>query len=291
MAVSEVNGIPVPEEPDWEALVMREKNVYPVDSSPEFPTAEELGQVRAFGVPEAEMVHTQEVRSPVSLGFLVSPQPVQLTSHTAEHYTPSDIVERARGLMGSIDLDPASCIDAQKVVRANYFITQERLPVDAFGGGELANLLKTGIQGDGLSIRPWRGNVFLNPPGGTFKILNKKFSNAALWWSALVQDWLAGEVKQAIFIGFTLEILRHSQNGCPLPVQWFPRCYPKKRIKFLGRVKQSQPTHGNVIVWLPPIDLLMRMGDTSRMYRDGVPNYEKFIQAFGALGLCEHFDT
>jgi hypothetical protein len=191
-------------------------------------------------------------------------QPIQLSTKSNEHYTPSDIVERARWLMGSIDLDPASCIEAQKTVQAGYFITRET---------DVSSSARR-LTGDGLQLRPWRGNVFLNPPGGSFKVLNKGFSNAALWWAALVQDWLRGEMKQAIFIGFSLEILRHSQNGCPLPVQAFHRCYPKKRIKFSGA---PQPTHANVIVYLPPV-------------RAGEPNeyhFTRFREAFGPLGICE----
>jgi hypothetical protein len=133
--------------------------------------------------------------------------------------------------------------------------------------------------------------VFLNPPGGSFKILNKSFSNAALWWAALVQDWLAGDVKQAIFIGFTLEILRHSQNGCPLPVQAFHRCYPKKRIKFMNAsvdgsagVEGKQPSHANVIVYLPPNDSTFDLGVVREI---NSPHFQRFCAEFGTLGYCE----
>ena len=208
-------------------------------------------------------------------GVLV--QPVQLSSASNEHYTPVDIVERARRLMGSIDLDPASCPEAQRIVRAERYFAQEMPPASR-------SLPEGNIEvGDGLALRPWKGNVFLNPPGGAFKILNKSFSNAALWWAALVQDWLSGDVKQAIFIGFTLEILRHSQNGCPLPVQAFHRCYPKKRIKFSGA---QQPTHANVIVYLPPIPADCRNVQGKNYMLDGT-YFGEFREHFGTLGYCE----
>lgn len=207
-------------------------------------------------------------------------QPAQLSSASNEHYTPADIVERARRLMGSIDLDPASCIEAQKTVKANQFIVQTDVR-----GQQLTQLSEETYEallpGDGLALRPWKGNVFLNPPGGSFKILNKSFSNAALWWAALVQDWLSGDVKQAVFIGFTLEILRHSQNGCPLPVQAFHRCYPKKRIKFSGA---PQPTHANVIVYLPPVEKEERNGSRGT---DDFSHFAAFREYFGSLGYCE----
>lgn len=60
----------------------------------------------------------------------------------AEWYTPPAWVERARIVMGGIDLDPASCKFAQRVVRAGAWFDKKR---------------------DGLA-HAWRGSVFLNPP-------------------------------------------------------------------------------------------------------------------------------
>lgn len=59
-----------------------------------------------------------------------------------ESYTPSQYIESARRVMGSIDLDPASNELAQKTVNATTWFGEED---------------------DGLS-KDWAGNVFLNPP-------------------------------------------------------------------------------------------------------------------------------
>jgi phage N-6-adenine-methyltransferase len=59
-----------------------------------------------------------------------------------EWFTPSRFVELARKVMGSIDLDPASCGKAQRTVRAGTYYTQET--------NGLAQL--------------WFGRVWLNPP-------------------------------------------------------------------------------------------------------------------------------
>ncbi len=59
-----------------------------------------------------------------------------------EGYTPSEYIEMARRVMGSIDLDPASSDFAQEIVKADRYFTEED---------------------DGLS-QDWIGNIWLNPP-------------------------------------------------------------------------------------------------------------------------------
>jgi hypothetical protein len=61
-----------------------------------------------------------------------------------DFYTHPDFIAAARAAMGSIDLDPASCREANRVVQATTFY------------GERENGL----------LRPWRGAVWLNPPFG-----------------------------------------------------------------------------------------------------------------------------
>jgi hypothetical protein len=59
-----------------------------------------------------------------------------------EWYSPSDIVDAAREVLGAIDLDPASCDVANAVVQAARIYT---------------------THDNGLT-QPWRGRVYLNPP-------------------------------------------------------------------------------------------------------------------------------
>ncbi len=174
----------------------------------------------------------------------------KLSSASVEHYTPKAYVEAARFTLGRLALDPASCQQANEVVQADQYYTEEE---------------------DGLS-KPWEGPVFLNPPGGraqrTYRDV-KSNSTAVLWWAKLVDAWqyqIATRLKchtpwSAIFVGFSLEILQAAQAP---GVRWhpldFPVCIPARRIKFEKmfppfedcgnrlRVPGDQPTHGNVIV-------------------------------------------
>lgn len=158
----------------------------------------------------------------------------QHSSKSNEHYTPEAVVTAARITMGGIDLDPATCATANGHVRATFGFTQQSDPPSL--------------------LRSWHGRVFLNPPGG--KTAGK--SNAKLWWQKLAAEWQAGRVTQAIFLGFTIEILQSTQvdSSGPIPLD-FPFCIPSRRLDFLDENLQPQgsPTHANAIVYLPPRDL------------------------------------
>ena len=59
-----------------------------------------------------------------------------------ENYTPREIIIDVKKVLGSINLDPASCFLAQETIQAENFFTEKE---------------------DGLN-QNWYGNVFLNPP-------------------------------------------------------------------------------------------------------------------------------
>lgn len=96
----------------------------------------------------------------------------QLNSKGDEWYTPVDIIEKARCVMGDIDLDPSSSIHANRTVKAASFYTRAM---------------------NGLSPNlPWRGRVWLNPPYG------RGPESAGSFIARLVNEYVAGHVTEAI---------------------------------------------------------------------------------------------
>lgn len=174
-------------------------------------------------------------------------------SASNEHFTPPEIVEAARRLLGNIDLDPASCAVANAIVRADRYFTKED---------------------DGLA-QPWAGRVFLNPPGGRRGCVSLQKP----WWRKLAREHAAGSVTDALYLGFNMQILQTSQVGVGrdevLPTD-FPLCIPSRRIQFLhehdGRlVPGTNPAHGSVLVYLPPPS-------------ENDPR-ARFADAFGGIGV------
>jgi len=103
------------------------------------------------------------------------PMKTLTSSLTSEWCTPSRYADMARQVMGSIDLDPASCAIANK-----HFI-KARVYHD--------------IADNGLSL-PWFLNIFLNPPYN--KIGNE--SSAGVWADYLLHQYCIGNVDQAILL-------------------------------------------------------------------------------------------
>lgn len=102
-------------------------------------------------------------------------QRVITASDSTEWFTPPAIVEAARRVMGGIDLDPASCAEANETVQATSYYTR-----DCSGLG-----------------REWAGRVFLNPPYGRNE---QHRSNMAVWGQHLLAEVVAGRVTQAILL-------------------------------------------------------------------------------------------
>jgi ParB family transcriptional regulator, chromosome partitioning protein len=152
-------------------------------------------------------------------------------SESVEWYTPPHILEAVRRLLGQIDLDPASCYEANQTVHATRYFS---------------------AQHDGLA-RIWYGRVFLNPPYG--KLGNRSWQE--IWSQKLVDEFEEGRVVSAVLL-----------VNAATETQWFqalgrryPICLINGRIKFKepsarirerlakGQKERDNPTHGSALIF------------------------------------------
>lgn len=132
-----------------------------------------------------------------------------------EWYTPSKYIEAAREVMGSIDLDPASCALANQTVRAARYYTQED---------------------DGLS-KAWYGNVWLNPPYSSDNSPSGMFAGKApggngkgltgFFIAKLVEGYETGYINQAVAC-VNADVIRNWFQ----PLWNYPICFSHKKILF-----------------------------------------------------------
>ncbi len=155
----------------------------------------------------------------------------QHLSQSNEWFTPPDVIEAARATLGgTIELDPASCFEANQIVKAERYYTEAD---------------------DGFT-KEWRGTTLCNPPGGKRKPCAQypTKSNAAAWFWKLLYEAFAGRVTAGVFVGFNIELLRNGQGlGSSFSPLSFPLCVPSKRLQFGGA---PHPTHANAIIYLGP---------------------------------------
>lgn len=168
---------------------------------------------------------------------------IQHSSTTNEAYTPPQIVEAARLTMGAIDLDPFSCREANKVVQATEYFHANGFHKD------------------------WHGRCFVNPPGGTVNKITLRpsirpdgkpghgYSSAAVGWACTLDQYLKGNITEAVFVCFTLNSFQNSQKipGLRFAPFMFPFCVPSRRIKFWSHTRaigKGTPSQPNAIVYL-----------------------------------------
>jgi hypothetical protein len=155
------------------------------------------------------------------------------SSASAEWFTPPRYIEAAREVLGAIDLDPASCEAANRIVQARCYFTAA----------------------DNGYMREWRGNLFLNPPyGWCYPDGRRKekggISSQGHWAKRLIEQYQAGTVTEAI-------LLINANTGD----QWFqslwdfPICFVNRRIRFIpeeGTDPRKEPTKSNAFVYFGP---------------------------------------
>ncbi|MBD2038246.1 hypothetical protein H6F76_25160 [Leptolyngbya sp. FACHB-321] len=113
-------------------------------------------------------------------GLLLPPQKshdcaVQHSSDSNEWYTLPFWVDKARALMGGIDVDPASSVEAQSWIQAQTYYTQA----------------ENGLQ------QSWFGRLWLNPPYGKRNHAKKTYG-ATVWVQRAIAEYQAGHITQAV---------------------------------------------------------------------------------------------
>ena len=189
------------------------------------------------------------------------PTAARHSSESSDHYTPPWLVDAARATLGSIDLDPASCDEANAWIQAGRIFTAA----------------------DNGYTRPWSGHVFLNPPGGMSDNLERPVkikcretgacglpvphthegveSSQKKWWFKLAREYNGGDgtggrrVPAAIFVCFSVELLQTTQNDTPagltIPLD-HAICFPSSRVSYVkpGGKVGTAPPHASCIICL-----------------------------------------
>jgi hypothetical protein len=143
------------------------------------------------------------------------------SAKSVEYYSPLNLVNAARTVMGSIDLDPASCEYANKGVGATVIYTKED---------------------DGL-YKPWSGNLWINPPYG--KRDNK--SSQALWIARLLSAYDSGEIDQAVLLVNATTDRKWFPQLCNFPI-----CFVGRVPHYTESLEKTIPIHGSALVYFGP---------------------------------------
>jgi DNA N-6-adenine-methyltransferase (Dam) len=128
-------------------------------------------------------------------------------------YSPPEVVDAARRALGQIDLDPASCAEANAIVQASRFYT---------------------AADDGLR-QAWTGRIWLNSP---FARLAPKFA------ARFAEHWRAGAISAAVAV-FGTHHMTTRWFGALAELRPLV-CVPDHRLKFSGST--ARPAHGSAIL-------------------------------------------
>jgi phage N-6-adenine-methyltransferase len=135
------------------------------------------------------------------------------TNYSNEWYTPSHVIELARLVLGTIDLDPASSLVANETVKAAKIYT---------------------VEDDGLS-KPWSGKVWCNPP----------YAGVSDWCEKMRLSYGAGEIEEGLLLVNANTETRFFQSSLSAPV-----CLIRRRLVFYNpNVTEEKPVIGSAVFY------------------------------------------
>ena len=155
-----------------------------------------------------------------------------------------DLIDSAHMLMGGIDLDVCSSEFANQYVGAKNFYTAKDDPINE---------------------AEWYGNVYcFHPPACYYH--NKRedkwlptrglsptlTSGSAIWWRRLKQQWLEGNVNQAIYFSNYIDVVMYCQDMFDHPVCLMKARPRLIRHKYTDTDTTTRTTGASVIVYLQP---------------------------------------
>lgn len=148
------------------------------------------------------------------------PEPKPHVSHNSgnnEWYTPKDILDKARRVLGDIDLDVASSDNANRRVRATTYYT---------------------AQNDGLQ-HEWTGRVWMNPPYAQ-PLINE-------FCEKFIRHWQFGNITAGLVLVNNATETAWFQT---LATSATMICFPSRRIRFVSDTGElGQPLQGQAILY------------------------------------------
>lgn len=136
---------------------------------------------------------------------------IAMPTKSNEWYTPARYVEAARSVMGSIDLDPASCKEANMVVKAARYFTQH----------------DNGLAQDWIAKNVWLNPPYSSPHSAPGKNGGQLKGQTGLFLAKLIRHVEQGDIQQAIIC-----VNADTNRSWFRPLWEHPICFADHKIWF-----------------------------------------------------------
>lgn len=143
--------------------------------------------------------------------------PALASKKSDDWFTPARVAGAGRSVLGGFDQDPASCEEANLVIRASNIYTKEQNGLDP--------------------CNPWRGRLWLNPP----------YSIVDAFVKRLLHEVAMGNVQAAMLL-----VNAATESNWFAPLWAYPICFLRGRVQFLrpGGVSGDSPTKGSALIYV-----------------------------------------